>query len=435
MFSFVYLDKLSKIELPHMVRVRQQLHYAPLKGDVYHVVFEKFQDESVWKRLIRFSQQGKAAIGVGSRGIEKLKDVVKAVVSVLKQLGMEVFIVPAMGSHGGGTEEGQKRILASYGVTEESMGCQVIASMELVNLGHVSKGMPVYFDKEASRCDVVVAINRIKPHLEINGEIGSGILKMLSIGFGKVQGAATLHTYGAEDLSAAITDAANLIIARIPLIVGVGLLEDGYGQLSSIQVITSQDIEEEEKKLLKQAKNLMPHLPFDEIDVLVVDEMGKNISGSGVDINVVGRKKQASTKIRCIVVCDLTPESHGNAAGIGLVDIITQRLSRKIDFRATYINCVTARALNAAKLPMVADTDEMAIKLALYLSGRDPGDIRLARIKNTAKLDIMEISQKLVIETDKVQSISEPFQYQFDSTGKLVNQIDQGKEGQCSRSD
>ena len=428
MLFSAYCDRLFRTQLPQMIKVRQQLQYAPLRRDVYHVVFEKFQDESIWRRLARFSRRGKAAIGVGSRGIDKLKDVVKAVVSVLKQFGFDVFIVPAMGSHGGGTEEGQKRILASYGITAKSMGCPVISSMAVVNLGQLSEGIPVYFDKEASQCDVVVAINRIKPHPEINGDIESGILKMLAIGFGKREGAFTMHTYGAEDLALAIIDAGNLIIERIPLVVGVGLLEDGYGQLSAIRVVASEDIEKEEKEALKQAKDLMPRLPFNEIDVLVVDEMGKNISGSGVDANVIGRKKQADTKIGHIVVRDLTPESHGNAAGIGLVDIVTQRLFRKIDFEATYINCLTARALEAAKLPIVADTDEIAIKLALYLTGRGPDDVRLVRIKNTAKLNVLEISQNLTTATNKVQKIGEAFHYQFDRRGELLNQLDEEKE-------
>jgi len=412
------MQELDKVCVPRVVRVKQNLINAPLLDDIPSKVRKEIENTSFLSKIRRGD---KVAVGVGSRGIDKLEEVVRAVVNLLKEIGAKPFIVPAMGSHGGATAEGQRQVLAAYGITEEKLGVPIISCMEVVEVGRTPEGVPIYFDKMSYQSDAVIAINRIKPHTEFSGEVESGILKMLTIGFGKHRGASTLHRYGAQNLPQLILQAARLVIEKAPIALGIALLEDGYGQLSEIKAMDPEDIEEEEKKLLRKQKDLMPRIPFPQIDLLLVDEMGKNISGAGLDTNIIGRKKPANTEIRYIVVRDLTRESHGNAAGIGLVDIITERIFKKIDFYATYINCLTSRTIETAKIPLVVKNDETAIKIALFLIDKDPKEVKMVRIKNTSKLEQLEISEGLVGEaSDRLEIISDFFCYRFDAYGNLL---------------
>jgi len=414
------MDWLKDLRLPRCIKVKQKLISAPLQEDIGSKVRHEIETTSLLSRIRKGS---KVAIGVGSRGIDRLDEVVMTVVGLLKEIGAEPFIVPAMGSHGGATAEGQKQILESYGITEQRVGVPIISSLEVVRLGETPEGVPVYFDKATYESDAVIAINRVKLHTSVSGEIESGVLKLLAIGFGKQRGAATLHRYDFENLSQMIVEAARVIIEKAPVALGIALLEDGYGQLCEIKAMDPEDIEKKEKELLRKQRKFMPRIPFPQVDVLVVDEIGKNISGGGLDPNIIGRKKPAGIKIRYIVVRDLTPESHGNAAGIGFADIITERLFKKIDFNATYTNCLTARDIESAKIPLVLKNDEMAIKTALFMAGKNPKEVRMVRVKNTSKLGYLELSEGLVKEAEsskQIQIISDFYHYRFDAHGNLI---------------
>ena len=350
----------------------------------------------------------RVAITAGSRGISHMAEVLTALVVRLRQMGAEPFIVPAMGSHGGATAEGQRGLLAELGITEASTGAPVVASMETIEVGRLANGMPVYQDKLAAAADAIVIVNRVKPHTDFTGPFESGLSKMAVIGLGKLQGADTLHRYGVQGLRDLVPEAARLVCQRSKIIFGLGLVENAYHEIARIEAVPPNGIAgPQESELLKLAYRLLPQFPFTEIDVLVVDEMGKNISGVGLDTKVIGRVKVhgvpdfSQCAIRAIAVLGLTPELHGNAAGVGLADVTTSRLVSQIDFEATYLNCITSgiTGIQRAALPLVAPTDRAAIETALRVCGRpDLDTIRLVRIKNTLSLGEMDVSPGLLVE-------------------------------------
>ena len=375
----------------------------------------------------------RVAITAGSRGISEMSAILAVLVARLKELGAQPFIVPAMGSHGGATAEGQQALLADLGVTEESAGAPICASMETVELGRLDNGMPVYCDQLAAAADGIVIVNRIKPHTDFNGEFESGLAKMAAIGLGKLRGADTIHRFGWQGLRDLVPQAARLVCQKAPVLFGLAVLENAHHQSAQIAALAPHDIAgAREAELLRIAYQWMPRLPFHAIDVLVVEEMGKNISGVGMDTKVIGRIKvhgvpdQAACAIAAIAVLRLTPASHGNAAGIGLADVTTRRLLEQIDFETTYLNCITSgiTAIQRAALPVVAPNEKAAIETALRVCGRpDPSQARLARIKNTLSLDEMDISPGLLAEAlpgSTLTPIGAPFALQFDAQGSLV---------------
>jgi hypothetical protein len=345
------------------------------------------------------------ALTVGSRGVVDVATVVRATVAHLRELGARPFIIPAMGSHGGGTADGQRAVLAHYGVTEATVGCPVRATMDVVQVGEV-RGLPIWLDRHAAEADWIGVINRIKPHTGFAGEIGSGLFKMMTIGMGKHVGAVQAHRanirLGYETMITAL-GREMLRVARIAF--GLGIVENGYDETARVQALAPADLEGGERELLRQAKAWMPRLPFEQADLLVVDRMGKDISGSGMDTNVIGRhatffeRPFTSPKITFIVVTDLTEKTHGNATGLGNADFTTRRLVDQVDWELTYINALTACSPGGGKRPVTLPTARDAVATALACLGLERSeDARVIRIPNTLALGEVEVSEAYLAE-------------------------------------
>ena len=370
------------------------------------------------------------AVGAGSRGITNIDAIVKAAIGSLQDLGARPFIFPAMGSHGGATPEGQREVLAHYGITEATMGCEIRATMDVVQVGE-ALGMPVWLDRIASEADWVGLVNRVKPHTDFKGSIESGLFKMLTIGLGKWHGATQYHranvNHGYETV---ITAVGREMLAKARIGFGLGIVENGYDETARVEAFNAADLEAGERRLLKDAREWMARLPFSPIDVLVVEEIGKNISGAGMDTNVIGRPSNphepfpADPKILWIVALDLTEESGGNATGIGNADFTTRRLRDKIDWKKTAINCLTACAPNGAKLPLVFDSDREAVENALNCIGlTQPEQARVIRVKNTLVLGEIECSEAFlpeIAQRSDLEVIGVPRPLGFDAGGQIV---------------
>ena len=382
------------IEYPAIFRVRQTFE-APVVEDVAGNVESELARLKLGQRI----HPGQSvAITAGSRGIAHIDVILKAIVDHLKSLGAQPFIVPAMGSHGGGTAEGQRHVLESYGITEEFCGCPIKASMETVVVCQAAEGFPVHFDKYAFEADHVFVCGRIKPHTKFVGNIESGLMKMMLIGLGKHNGAITYHrVIQNHSFGQIVRSVAKEVLSRCRVVAGLAIVENSLDQTAQLTAVAPDEFEEREKELLLLAKRWMPKLPFDTADVLIIDEMGKNISGTGFDTNVVGRKHLAHRaadeefpKITQIVVRGLTAESHGNAAGIGCAEFCHSRLLEQMDAAATRINCLTAGHAVGAMLPLDYPTDREILDAALTTIGlTPPPDAKLMWINNT--LDVVEV--------------------------------------------
>jgi len=340
------------------------------------------------------------AITGGSRGIANIDVITKAIVEELKLLGARPFIFPAMGSHGGATDQGQVKVLESLGITEAAMGCPIHSSMEVVYLGDASDGYPIYVDKYASEADHIVVVNRVKPHTKFEGPIESGLMKMMAIGMGKHKGAEYYHSAAVKLTFQRIVENVGLeVIQRCPVLFGLGVVENAYHQTCLIKALLPQDIFEGEKKLLSLSKERMARLPFDDIDVLVIDQMGKDISGTGMDTKVTGRNRDilgdfsAGPLVKRIFVRDLTDDTKGSAIGIGFADFTTTRLVNKMDRLKTYVNCLTAVSPEKGAIPMYFDTDREALEACFNTIGDIPIEqVRMVHIKNTIALENISVS-------------------------------------------
>ncbi|MEM2370742.1 MAG: lactate racemase domain-containing protein [Candidatus Bathyarchaeia archaeon] len=421
----------SGASIPKMVRVRQKI-YAPKIDDHISALRKELNKAGLREKI---KPGAKIAIAVGSRGISHIAEIVSTIVDEVRDAGGEPFIVPSMGSHGGATPEGQVAVLKSLGITQESVGAPIQATMEVEEVGRLSNGAPVYVDRAAAKSDGIIVVNRVKPHTDFKGRIESGLMKMMAIGLGKQKGAEIIHRYQLEGYHKLIPEAARIIMRETPIILGVAVVENARHEIAVIKALRPEEIEEEEAKLLEIAKDLMARIPFKEIDVLIVDEMGKNISGTGMDTNVIGRfwaspdeYEPRAPKIKRIVVLDLTEESGGNAVGIGLADITTKRLFSKIDFEETFVNCFTSTWPETAKIPPFLPNDRDAILMAIRCCGPiDPQKAKIVRIKNTLKLEYMWISESLyeVVKQDKelserLEILGGPEEMQFDVLGNLA---------------
>ena len=372
-----------EFQLPNMIKIRQKFS-LPKINNVYDEILKDFNDK---KTNSRIKPGMTVAIGCGSRGIANISEATKAVVDFLLKCGAKPFIFPAMGSHGGATADGQVKVLADYGITEDSMGCPIKSSMEVVELSKLDTGMPIYIDKHASEADGIVVISRIKPHTNFRAPIESGIVKMLTIGMGKIAGATELHSYGMDTFIDLLPKACAEIISKKNILFGVGLVENAADETAIAEIVHAENIFSREIELQKIAKNYMPRLLFDEIDVLVIDQIGKNISGAGMDPNITGRnsggvKWDVKPDVKKIVVLGLTPETHGNATGIGMADVITYEVYKDLDISKTYANVITSTYLDGAAIPVIMNTSEEAIKLAAKTVNRvKVEDLKIVRIK------------------------------------------------------
>jgi hypothetical protein len=389
--------------IPQVTPIRRILSDLPTELDPYAAA------QAALEPLREQIRPGaRVAVTAGSRGIHDLTNVVKAAVDWLKSVDAEPFVVPAMGSHGGATAEGQREMLAGLGVTPESMGCPIEATMETVVLGTLPDGTPVHHDAIAAKADGVLLVNRVKPHTDFHGPVESGLAKIAAIGLGNHRGAAALHAGGIPLLGEAIAAAARMVVAHGKVLGGLAILENAHERTASVQLVVADGIAQAaENALLVRAGTLMGRLPFDELDVLVVDEMGKDKSGTGMDTNVLGRcwvhgiPEFESPSIAAISVHRLSVASHGNASGLGLADVIPARLLEQIDLRASYVNALTSGAGGArrSRLPMVLEDDEAAVIGAVTMSGRrDWADLRLARIRDTLSPNELMVTPALLKE-------------------------------------
>lgn len=374
----------------------------------------------------------RVALATGSRGIDRIDEVVAAMVGEVRAAGGVVFVVPAMGSHGGATAEGQVEVLASLGVTEERIGCEIRSSMETIQLGQVEDGVPVFIDRIAhEQADTIIPINRVKPHTDFTGPVESGLLKMIAIGLGKQKGADTFHARGFDAFAALIPEVAAFTLARVPIPFGIALVENGYARLRRIEAVPAASIDARERVLRNEADELLARLPIAELDVLILDRIGKDISGLGMDSNVVARYYSGptgrGTSIQRIFLRDLTDETEGNAVGIGMADVVHERAVGRMDRTKTYMNCVTAKTPEGARIAMTAGSDRQGLDLALACCLRvDPRAARIARIRDTKHLEWFLASEPLLAELRDRRDCEvqgEPFAIGFDEGGELLDTL------------
>lgn len=417
--------------LPKMARVKQHFD-APVLTDLPGAIHSELDRINV-SSIIHSGET--VAITAGSRGVANIATAVKATVDYLKDLGAKPFVVPAMGSHGGATAEGQTSVLEHYGITESTVNAPVKATMEVVQLGSIENAdaddLPVFMDRYAAEADHVVPLNRIKAHTDFNGSIESGVLKMMVIGLGKQQGANYYHRaffqYGFEHVISAV---GGFILDTGKIAFGIGLLENAHEDTAKAVAMPAENMLRTERELLVEAKSMMGRLPFDELDLLIVDWSGKNISGTGMDTNVIGRMMQnfepepLKPAILRIFVRDLTEESDGNATGIGLADFTTTRLVNQIDRHSTYMNGITALGPQKSKIPFYYDTDKEAIEVALETIGlTKPENARVIRIESTLRLTDLDLSEVLLKDVDlhsNLEVIGDTLPLQFDSSDNLL---------------
>lgn len=415
------------MKLPKMYRLRQRFDETKVEN-----VAETVKAELDKLSLTAIKPGQRVAITGGSRGIANIADILKAAADFVKSFDAQPFIFPAMGSHGGATAEGQVAVLEQLGVTESYLDAPILSSMEAAEVARTEDDVPVFVDKNALAADHIVVVNRIKSHTKFKAPIESGLMKMMAIGMGKLKGAEFYHKAAVQyTFPKIITDAARLVIRKTPVLCALGIVENAYGKTALISAIEPEAIERQEKELLLQSKKMMAKLPFTDIDLLIVDEMGKDISGVGIDPNVTGRNRDLlgvfdhPVQVKRLFVRDLTVKSKGNAIGIGLTDITTKRLVDKIDYAATYKNCITGISLEKGAVPMHFDSDREAIEVGLGSIGLIPPDkSKIVRIKNTNRLEIVEVSEAFAAELKErsdLEILGEPQPMGFNSEDNLLN--------------
>lgn len=417
-----------EVNFPEMVLVEQVFENNPI-DDVAQDLSKKLASLKIREKILPGQT---VAITAGSRGITDLLPIIRTLVRELNQAGAEPFIIPAMGSHGGATAEGQEAILKEYNITWETTGARIRSCMAVDSLGKTVHDVPVYVDRVANQADHIVLLNRVKPHTDFEGEIESGLTKMAAIGLGKRHGAETCHNAILDQgYYETFTTVADVILAKAPVTLGIGIVENQLDQTEEIGVAWKEDIPGLDRTLLKKAKSVFPRLPFERIDLLIVDEMGKNISGTGMDQNIIARTVikvgtvPAHPVIRRIFVRDLTPESRGSAIGLANADFTTTRLIHKIDRHATYTNCLCSCEPAMAAVPAYFDTDREAVVTALGTIGlRPPEKARIVHIKNTLQLEKMCISDALLAEcqnTDRLRIQERKGVLSFGEGGDLIS--------------
>lgn len=420
---------LGDFELPPFRMVEQLLEIPPAIDTTTRLGKE-------WRRLreaVRLTPGDEIAIAVGSRGIDRLSEIVGGVIGRLREAGCRPFVVPAMGSHGGACAEGQLAVLASRGITEEGVGAPIRASMEVVQVGEAD-GVPLFVDRLAQAAPGIVLINRIKPHTDFAGPAGSGLLKMLCIGLGNQVGAELYHGAAlVQDLGELVTHCGHQLLSALPVIFGVAVIENQEHRICDLRLIPARQIEVVETLLQAEARTLLPGLPLDDIDLLIVDEMGKDISGAGLDPNVVGRAigswsvRRAAPRIARIFVRALTAASHGNACGLGFVDVATPRLIEDIDIEATAINAVTSCVPEDARLPLTLPTERDAIAAALAtIRPHSLEDLRIVQITNTSEVTRLLVSQGCLPALEGNRAIrigARSVSLEFDSQGNLLSPL------------
>ena len=417
------MEGLDQVVLPRMVRIRQKYDPSQIRDVPGHLARELEAQVRDKEAL-----QGKhIAITAGSRGIPFYPEMMRTIVDKLKAWGAEPFLVPSMGSHAGATAEGQREMLATFGITEEAMGCPILSSMEVVEVGALSDGTPVYCDKYAYTSDGIVVVNKVKPHTSFKGEHESGLLKMLCIGLGKHRGAAAMHMRGYEVFDRLIPEAGRLCLDREPVLFGVGIVQNAYDDISNLEVMGRERIEERDRALLAIAKEKLARFKFPDTDVLIIDRIGKNIGGSGFDPNVVARRDRVypgTLVSQNIFVRGLTQETHHNASGIGTIEVTTLRCVQDVDWAVTWTNMMTAKFLPGCRIPCFARNDREALLWAIRTcTGIDYTNARVVRIRDTMHMEEIQVSENLakqLRDRDDVELLSGPFDIPFGPDGYII---------------
>lgn len=414
---------LDNINLPQIMKVSQTFDNTKLddvEGDLNQkLIYKNIKD--------KIKPGMKITITGGSRGISSYIELMKTIVSFVKKCGATPFIVPSMGSHGGGTSEGQENMLKKLGITKESVGCEIISSMDVVEVGRTSKDLPVYIDKNAANADGIILLNRVKLHTSFRGKYESGLIKMMAIGLAKRKGADMTHFLRYENMAENLVEVGKIALNNLNIICGVASIENGYNEVADLFVLNKDEILKEEPKILEKSKRLMPRIYLDDIDVLIINEIGKNISGTGVDTNIVGRfhTNAASGGPNTVKLgfLDISEKSGGNGNGMGLADFVSKKFFKKIDFESTYINAITSTEPNSVKLPLVLDNDKYVFQGCVKLCGvKNIQDIKLVIINNTKELDEIYMSKSAfenTVDKSKVKKESELFDIPFDEEGNL----------------
>ena len=422
----IHLPFLEKVELPMVMRIGLKHPSAPALGDVSAAVASELEKSH---RVSGLSDGAKVAVAVGSRGISSIDQVVKASIDWLKAQRFSPFIVPAMGSHGGGTAEGQIEVLAALGITEQTMGAPIEATMNVVNYGTTSQGVDCFFDKNAAAADAVLAINRVKSHTSFDRPIESGLSKLVAVGLGKGRGAMNVHVLGTTGLSDVLPEMAKISLRESPIFFGLALVENSDKQLVTVEGVEPDDFYDADRRLLKKAKSLLAKLPFDQIDALVVEVLGKNISGAGMDYAVTGRTdirgidNPATPFVHKLGVLGMTNETKGNGIGIGMADYAPRDLANSLDLFSIYFNAVTATFMEKARMPIVLPTDLDVFKACVSTCWvADPKLARLAIIKSTLHLNEILVSANLyedIAKSDNTTLIEDARPIEFSDDGKL----------------
>jgi hypothetical protein len=426
-----HIEPRRSLEGLRMALIRQRWD-QPQVGEIAAVVRAELGRVGA---LARIRPGDEIAITAGSRGIATMAEVLRAVVAAVREQGGRPFIFPAMGSHGGGTAEGQRELLAGLGITEQTIGAPIRATMEVVTLGHTAEGLPVYLDAAAARAAGIIMVNRVKKHTNFDGVVESGLCKMAVIGMGKHTQAVLAHLPDNAGLRDNIPRMARVALARAPILAGLALIENASGGLAELVGLARDEIAEREPALLLRAKELSAKLPFRDLDVAIVERMGKEISGTGMDCYVIGRRRiigepewPEAPRIRSLIVLDLTEASHGNGLGVGLADFTTRRLADKIDWPTTRANILTSGNLERGKLPLVYDTDRDALEAAAFRERAVPlAELKLLCMRSTLHLRYLFVSEKLLEEArchDDLEIVAEGLPLPWDAQGNWRSPLD-----------
>jgi hypothetical protein len=414
---------LDPVAIPKMIRIRQKFD-RPVIQDVAAELKTKLQAKAA---MAKIKAGQKVAITIGSRGITNMPLLIKTLVEEVKYRGGEPFMVPAMGSHGGATSRGQKEMIIGMGYTEEYIGASIKSDIDPIQVGISANGLPVYFDRNAYEADWTIVANRIKPHTTFRGPIESGLQKMITIGLGKQRGADFCHDLGFDQMAVNVPLIASVSLAKANILLGVGVLENPFHETCRIEVLENHEIASLEPALQEEAKQLSPRIHFAKLDTIIIDEIGKNISGTGFDTNVIGRYNSTSAsggpEVKRVAVLDITDVSHGNGNGLGMADFTTRRAYDKFSFEQTYPNSLTSTVPLTVKIPMVLKNDKQAIQACIKSSNRlDKENITLLRMKNTNHLEELEVSLALrayAEEHSQLEIVSDAYDLPFDAQGNL----------------
>ena len=416
-------ELLSDAIFPKMVAV-EQVFPKPKVENISATLHQKLSRENV-RSLIQPGM--KVAIACGSRGIANLPEIIRTTVAILRSLGAEPFIFPAMGSHGGATAEGQESILKAYGITEEYCGAPIRSSMEVVRIGQKDDGQPVYIDRYAAESDGIVIVGRIKPHTDFRGPYESGLMKMLTVGLGKKKGAELFHQQGPQNMAINLQTVGNIILKNVKILFGIGLIENAYDETARIEVLTSTEIPDKEPELLLEAWRLMAKSYIQDVDLLIVDRIGKNISGDGMDPNISGRfcnpYVTGGMKTQKLAILDITDESEGQMVGLGYGDVTTRRAFNKCDSEASYPNALISTTFAPFRVPMILESDREAIAACLKFCGNnDKNNPRVIRIQDTMHMGLIWVSEALIPEVlanPNMRILGQPEDLNFNESGNL----------------